>query len=94
MDNTKHTPGPWRTNSKTNCIESAHEDYQFSLIAKIATGEDQYQEDANTRLIAAAPEMYDCLQGLIDEIERCGVKVSAELELLANQAIARVEGEL
>ena len=49
---------------------------------------------ANARLIAAAPEMYDCLQGLIDEIERCGVKVSAELELLANQAIARVEGEL
>jgi len=25
------------------------------------------------RLIAAAPEMLDCLKGLIDEIERCGV---------------------
>lgn len=40
----------------------------------------------------SAPEFLDCVAGLVDEIDRCGVKVSPELERMARAAIARAEG--
>lgn len=37
-------------------------------------------------------ETLDCLRGLLDEIDRCGVKVSAELEAKV-RAIVAAAGE-
>lgn len=47
--------------------------------------------DANARLIAAAPLGYDVACGLLDEIDRCGAKVSPELEATARKFVASVE---
>lgn len=68
-----HTPGPWNWNKERDQVASNHPDWEFSLICKIATGEDRKQEDANARLIAAAPEL----------LEAC--KAARELVKLARQ---------
>ena len=95
MDNTKHTPGPWTFNEKTDCIQSEHPDHRFSLIAKVATGEDIREEHANARLIAAAPEMYEALKNALNTIRALTEDYDTRQSFIKGQElIARVEGEL
>lgn len=54
--NTKHTPGPWRV--REDSVVLIHEiDWSFSA-----------GNEANARLIAAAPELYDELNGAISQL--------------------------
>jgi len=68
---TKHTPGPWFYNPDNDCIQSGHTDYEFMLIAKLATGENREEETANARLVASAPELLEACQHalLLDQVK-------------------------
>ena len=99
----KHTPGPWTVvkpqyeNKKgvfasiyTNpATEKGFRTCEFDIRA------DGYQNshaEANARLIAAAPDLLNMLQRMIDESEDCGRPFLLTLEH-ARAAIAKAEGK-
>jgi hypothetical protein len=100
MSKSKHTPGPWRA--------QLHEDFEGQwgvvstceiewLIAEAAPHIDGDPDEANARLIAAAPELLEALQALrricadTPAVERNPRFVTANSAALA--AIAKAKGE-
>lgn len=68
--NTKlHTPGPWKHDAQFDTVSSHHPDHKFSLICKLATGEDRAEENANADLICAAPDLLAALQDCLAQLE-------------------------
>ena len=63
----KHTPGPW---TKSRNVIS---DQNGQIIAAVDYGQSGYVQ-ANARLIAASPEMYEALKGLVS-LALCGVSI-------------------
>lgn len=63
MTETKWTPGPWRISGKGTV--RAGDDWVGSVHWR--------NREANARLIAAAPDLYEALQKLLDrvEVDRC-----------------------
>lgn len=70
----KPTPGPWRVrksrveNTRLE-IESANGDWIADARLCTATGRGIKEQAANARLLAAAPEMYEALRGLVADYE-------------------------
>lgn len=56
----KHTPGPWRI-SKCECGHDMCEDYFVSV-----TRSDGRVSEADAKLIAAAPDLLEALEGIMD----------------------------
>ncbi len=84
-NNTKHTPGPWKTrhNEKSWTIRA-----EYELVTKI---EDlNSSSEANAHLIAAAPEMYRVLEQCL-EISKAfkSAKIPPGIETL----LAKARGE-
>ncbi|MBI7352836.1 hypothetical protein JEV04_15400 [Pseudomonas aeruginosa] len=86
----KHTPGPWFVNG--------HETYTKYVEARIGAGllqevaacgptEQQEQQEANARLIAAAPELLDALVNLLPLISP--LKAESQQVADASAAIAK-----
>lgn len=69
MNTTKHTPGPW-TYDETWALILAEHGAEIAAVhaARSVKGEPQ----ANARLIAAAPTMYEALQAIIHELNTYG----------------------
>ena len=64
----KHTPGPWKVSG--NMISGHGKSY---FHAEIVAGDSVEQCDADARLIAAAPENFECNQELAAIVrELCG----------------------
>jgi len=88
MTDNQHTPGPWR--AKGHCIET--EEYSFNWVASVQTS-NVPEWEANARLIAAAPELLDALQSILD-IEPSGLSnEERQLYALARAAIAKATGQ-
>lgn len=70
MNTAQHTPGPWvimEGDALTNFIyDDLGEDGCMEPIASVSHG-DPAELDANTRLIAAAPELLAALQAMFNE---------------------------
>ena len=85
--NTKHTPGPWVIESRTN------KGAGFSIIAKEAhfscAGVAHYIGEADARLIAAAPDLLEALKRMR---EKYG-EYACEICEIADSAIAKATGE-
>ena len=62
MSETKHTPGPWRTDAR-NGFPLDIEDPGEYMIAKATPCA---KAEANARLISAAPDLLDALKELLD----------------------------
>lgn len=69
----RHTPGPWRVNviSFTPVVYVTTEDHQTVAVAhapehELDAPEHKAQAEANARLIAAAPELYQALVTIRD----------------------------
>ena len=82
------TPGPWQL----SCIDGVKD----SLM--VGGGDDgsdivaDIRDEANARLIAAAPEMYEVLSGLLDTLEMSkGYGFDEEHEKV-REVLAKVEG--
>ena len=94
----KHTPAPWKVDEVCGTIiwaDNAYEDAPFHVadIRGWGTLQKLFKEDeaiaiqnANARLIAAAPEMYEIITELVEGIEMS--------ELLNRMQIVRVKPEL
>ena len=87
------SPVPWNVNEYNNIVTC----YGHTLAATIisdAYGHDRTEKDA--RLIAAAPELYETLQSLVEYIDRecipCGEN-ACELLDAAHNALAKAAGE-
>jgi len=107
----KHTPGPWKWNSdpdmggfhvymgaaisKRSGYESHHHlEMDFSIYPE--DGEQWEEAKANTRLIAAAPDLLAELEMLSNVVEGCGMATMPEIEcrlLFARAAIAKATGK-
>lgn len=97
----KHTPGPWSISDET-----ARDGMRSRLIHGMPEGmlaivrvehQGRYYGDANARLIAAAPDLYEALSALRLQALQSSVNSPAnewgmEALALANAAIAKAEG--
>jgi hypothetical protein len=97
-----HTPGPWRAIFKAGMratVIAPAEDYRICAIGGAAMGDDA--DEANARLIAAAPELLEALKesrdGLADALNNlpadgeCAVLIGIRLAAV-DAAIAKAEG--
>jgi hypothetical protein len=72
MSNTKHTPGPWHVDGdmiRNNPDQHySHSKWLVRLIPRDEGVErSQQEDDANARLIAAAPDLLEALLDLLEE---------------------------
>lgn len=86
MSNTKHTPGPWKSNPYVHSMIHGFAVYSDkSCVDKIA---DDIKREADARLIAAAPEMLEALGRIVDEC----TDLTFEQLCLAKDAIRKATG--
>lgn len=94
----KHTPGPWTIHahaiqsvmgSTGFCVASCGQ-YTNSKMPNL-----QQEQEANTKLIAAAPDLLECLEGLLNEAHASSKSLhpNSLWSMLARSAIARAKGE-
>jgi hypothetical protein len=62
MNTTQHTPGPWQVSPHSNITSKS------LVVAKVEQMPGNYESEkqANARLIASAPDMFDALQAVCD----------------------------
>jgi hypothetical protein len=66
---TKHTPGPWQVKPAAGgnlFICSSSRKPSIAGVALTAIGIDREESEANAKLIAAAPDLLNALQGVMD----------------------------
>lgn len=97
---TKHTSGDWRysgeyseiTTSRVGVLEGSKSIAQLS-----AWGKSEEEVLANGVLIAAAPELLEALNGIVEQFEKSRAMVPAdladEIRLFGKQAIAKAIGK-
>ena len=68
MQNLKSTPGPWQSFGRMVHIPPEHENKKVGRFICDTVSCDEYEKEdiANARLIAAAPEMLECLINVVD----------------------------
>lgn len=59
---TQHTPGPWKHEATRRRITAK----SGTIIYKVSLGDDLREEEANARLISAAPELLEALGALVN----------------------------
>lgn len=74
MENFKGTPGPWVASTTERSIGpvSRDDDQSYGMILPVAWVEfdgDQRYQQANAKLIAAAPELLEALIKLVDVVD-------------------------
>lgn len=97
----KFTPGPWRV------IDSHDGPYVRSKGGLIAGGvrtshwpgqDERYLAEleervANARLISAAPDLYEALKAIMDDVEPTEFALSSHIRDAARSALAKARGE-
>ena len=89
MKTTNHTPGPW-------IIDRGQiRDTDGNSLASVPYSLGGTQDCANARLIAAAPDMFDALQGVVDYLETfvCHDEQGRIALSKAQETIAKAKGE-
>lgn len=97
---TKHTPGPWKHGKTLGVINGADGSLVATTGYRVTAVPDgqECEDDANARLIAAAPEMLEALKAFIERgTKLAGFPASYDPwvgEIVAARAIiARAEGK-
>lgn len=86
-----HTPGPWVSGAGNGTVFADHQPIGQRLICYLPTNA---AEGPNARLIAAAPELADALQGMLIAFRVCvGNAAFAEFEA-SNQAVIEAKAAL
>ena len=61
----KHTPGPWKVTSEShNPLIECEDGYVIAQIKGVSLSVEGFNYEANARLIAASPKMYELLDKL------------------------------
>ena len=88
----KHTPGPWFTHREGFSTVYVEARIGGGLIQEVAacgpTAEGHEQQEANARLIAAAPDLLEALKW----VQRAVVDDSPDMWASISSAIAKAEG--
>ena len=106
MSDVKHTPGPWCVPDQTWSVNLTVEvDGQALVQCPGSGGAMSYTNtictlnwnrtpewEANARLIAAAPDLLEALNGLIEEIDDCAQPSDWDFYDASRAAIARAKG--
>ena len=79
----KFTPGPWRKNGG---MIYAEVNRKTIAVAEVFDGADDCD------LVAAAPDMYEALKGLLAKVE-CGTALECDLCDAARNALKKAEGK-
>ncbi len=92
----KHTQGPWKygielSSRSKEWLISFDAGYRGRGIGIAETKAGSGQEEANARLISAAPELLDALEEAVCALEVCGKDYRATE--IARSAIAKAKGE-
>ena len=86
------SPAPWYIEKDTMVLCAKSEYYKYPIINDCGN----FENDNDERLIAAAPELYEALQSLVEYIDRecipCGEN-ACELLDAAHSALAKAAGE-
>ena len=64
--NTQHTPGPWRTDVRDPAFVNYDVRTDDTIICTMGIEMPTEEEAANARLIAAAPELLEALEDLVN----------------------------
>jgi hypothetical protein len=94
----KHTPGPWKINrhgyeSLYACHEFVEGDSGIGVCG-IWHPESHREQDANARLIAAAPELLEALKQVVAWMDAPGDSAFGDAQLqTARDAISKATGE-
>ena len=96
----KHTPGPWISIINNYCSADLKGCFVLAdgvKIAEVSARNINSQTicEANAHLIAAAPELYECLEGIVSSLQ-CGAPdalIIREEIKLARAALAKARGE-
>lgn len=95
----KHTEGPWRECGSGGCVCGLVWSTKHDVVVATATGRCEEQgieipveiQQANARLIAAAPDLLDALKAVLD-FKAGHIPLDALVEIAARN-IAKAEGE-
>lgn len=102
MEKTTHTPGPWSTSKDQDArgrhgwrIDSASRDLMAWAAWPSEAERDSIEAESTARLIAAAPDMLDALQSLVDMAATFPTELhKGHPEVLAARAaLAKARGE-
>jgi len=88
-----HTPGPWFSPDRlhgTRYVEARIDRGMLQEVAACGPTEKPEQQEANARLIAAAPELLETLKNMLDVWEHGGLKPYPIAK--ARAAIAKATG--
>jgi hypothetical protein len=93
----EHTPGPWEWDHETGILWSlVEEERKHEVVRPYGSGDggdldNDYTED-DARLIAKAPEMYDCLNVLANaDIARPAVREFELIQAAKSKALKLIE---
>ena len=92
----KHTPGPWYLNLPSNQMgDYLINDIDRSSVAQIyRNGLNDGSDEANARLIAAAPELLAACQAFVEAWQKSSQLEKTDIALrMAEKAIAHATGE-
>mgnify|MGYP003341995656 CR=1 FL=1 len=92
-----HTPGPWKHYDDSENSVHRHEIVALGkTVARIyCTNGAQIEDAANARLIAAAPDLLEALQEILEQPNYTWdkEKILQEVKRIAGSAIAKATGE-
>jgi hypothetical protein len=88
--NAKHTPGPWTSREAFASVPTMHVLRPSGSHLCSLTGKDR---EANARLIAAAPELYEALREIYKRAQQDSYKPSMAFDIsaIALAAISKVD---
>ena len=92
---TKHTPGPWILHPTAHhpAVRSiGTPDTGPRRICTVGTMNGNPVDKANARLIAAAPELLEALQNIIESVDKGNAAILCPLAAAARSAIAKATG--
>jgi hypothetical protein len=94
-----HTPGPWRHGDGDRAVTGRAGARVIASVGDLCIDSQWPEDQANARLIAAAPTMYEALREMVKAVDPEGARRFAETDSglgfalhLARAAIAKAEG--
>ena len=93
----QHTPGPWQTMEVGDDIVrlAVADESGLSVLTVVTEGDAQFAavySEADARLIAAAPDLLEVLQKIVNHVDAGTAAILNRLVSEARAAIAKAEG--